>query len=194
MDKMTKKHILASFAESISFILASTHHSTVDERCRGKVAGSIAAAIRQSKTRNGNVRMPKQTDIYKLAVILKDANSWDSFAKRVKAAFPKGKSRYSPYTMLERFDLDWKHNFDIPDRIEKKSKAATEPKTVIKEVDLTPQPHAVKYLTNEEFDQICHNIAILREENTKLRKAVKSIIRDHVHIDGAVKILKEIDL
>lgn len=190
MEQLTKDIILKRFNEQITHILDSTCHDPTDEYYRGKVAGKLSASIRQSKAQGGDVRMPNQTQIYRLATILKDTKTWEDFSARIKKAFPTKKTLHNPYSMIERFGLDWKHSFDIPEKPQRNKPLVVEPKELEavtnESTPVVPETSAVKYLTHEEYNALV-------TENAELRTLIKSLIKDHRHVDGRVVLIKEID-
>ncbi len=97
-----KESILQQYESEISEILEVTRENPEDEGGKGKVAAILARSLSMIKRRTGEDRAPKDTELYKLAPIIRQAKSQEEFDRLLEQELPKAKSG-----ILEKYNLDW---------------------------------------------------------------------------------------
>jgi hypothetical protein len=95
--------ILQQYPKEITHILKATTADPNDENARLKVATTLARALLFTKIRTGEDRTPADTEVYKLATVIRQAKTREQFDALIKDAVPKVKSG-----ILEKYDLAWK--------------------------------------------------------------------------------------
>ena len=106
---------LIKYAKEVDFVLGSTNEPKTP-KIRLFISNKLRRAIAMATKQGAHTTKPQQTAMYKLATILKDDNSdYSAFAKRIKKAFPIQTGPQMPHKILDRFGVDWKYSFKIPE-------------------------------------------------------------------------------
>ena len=95
--------ILQQYPSEITDILKATTLSPKDEAARLKVATTLARVLSFTKRRTGEDRTPQDTEVYKLAMTIRQARSQEQFDELLQQLVPKVKSG-----ILEKYSLAWK--------------------------------------------------------------------------------------
>jgi hypothetical protein len=98
-----RESILQQYPAEITDILKATTASQRDKTARLKVATTLARALSFTKRRTGEDRTPKDTEVYKLAAVIRQAQSQQKFIELLHEAVPKARPR-----ILEKYNLDWR--------------------------------------------------------------------------------------
>ncbi len=86
----------------ITNILKATTADPKDETARLKVATTLARGLSFTKIRTGEERAPADTELYKLAKVIRQAKSREQFDELLQQVIPKAKSG-----ILEKYNLSW---------------------------------------------------------------------------------------
>lgn len=100
--------------QDVTFVLNQTHHNINDPGSRTYVKQCFMRSMQRSSVRGkGDVDSIKKTKLYRLALYIKEAKTYEEFCKMVKGKF----GTMTPIKILKYYDLDWKFNDDfvIPD-------------------------------------------------------------------------------
>jgi hypothetical protein len=97
-----RESILKQYRKEITHILKATTADPKDETARLKVATTLARALSFTKIRTGEDRTPQDTEVYKVAAVIRQAKSREQFEMALQQAIPKSKSR-----ILEKYNLAW---------------------------------------------------------------------------------------
>jgi hypothetical protein len=97
-----RESILQQYPSDITGILKATTANPKDEAARLKVATTLARALSFTKIRTGEDRTPQDTEVCKLAAVIRQAKSQEQFDELLLQAIPKAKSR-----ILEKYNLAW---------------------------------------------------------------------------------------
>ena len=95
--------ILQQYPSEITDILKATTVDPKDKAARLKVATTLARVLSFTKRRTGEDRTPQDTEVYKLAAIIRQARSQEQFEALLQQLVPKAKSG-----ILEKYNLAWK--------------------------------------------------------------------------------------
>jgi hypothetical protein len=95
--------ILQQYPSEITDILKATTVDPKDKAARLKVATTLARVLSFTKRRTGEDRTPQDTEVYKLAAIIRQARSQEQFEALLQQLVPKVKSG-----ILEKYNLAWK--------------------------------------------------------------------------------------
>lgn len=200
--------IRAQFAKDIDFILDSTRHPK-NEHWRNKIANGLTRAFNMSKQRGGDIDRPEKTAMYKVAKCLKGCSSYGLFRTRIIEAFPLQQQEQKPYNVLDRFGVDWKASFKIPeDELARSSKRKKENKTaqIEKELEQHMIDNAASLEEKEPLSPRTSNfefvepkeeipdgiIKILTDKIEALEKGISTIKKNlgaHRHLDGDVVVV-----
>jgi len=179
--KKLSEHDLAlrdQMRDIVSFVLTSTKHHKDDPQKREQVANSMIRAMGMSNRRGGCIDSPQDTEIYRIAEVIKESTNWKEFLELCKAV-----SRKNPVDILTSYNLEWSPKFQLPEHI--KAKLVPDKTHVMH--NFSPP---VKEVTNEEL--ITKTIETLTSTISELKGEVdflKNIIRNHIHIDNKVKVV-----
>jgi hypothetical protein len=94
--------ILQQYPKEITNILKATTADPKDETARLKVATTLARGLSFAKLRTGEDRTPADTELYKLATVIRQAKSREQFDELLQQVMPKAKSG-----ILEKYNLAW---------------------------------------------------------------------------------------
>ena len=94
--------ILQQYPKEITNILKATTADPKDETARLKVATTLARGLSFAKLRTGEDRTPADTELYKLATVIRQAKSREQFDALLQQVIPKAKSG-----ILEKYNLAW---------------------------------------------------------------------------------------
>ncbi len=94
--------ILQQYPKEITNILNATTADPKDETARLKVATTLARGLSFTKIRTGEDRTPADTELYKLATVIRQAKSREQFDELLRQSIPKVKSH-----ILEKYNLSW---------------------------------------------------------------------------------------
>ena len=94
--------ILQQYPKEITNILKATTADPKDETARLKVATTLARGLSFTKIRTGEDRTPADTELYKLARVIRQAKSREQFDTLLQQSIPKVKSH-----ILEKYNLSW---------------------------------------------------------------------------------------
>lgn len=97
-----RESILQQYPKEVTDILKATTAIPKDKTARMKVATIIARALSFTKLRTGEDRTPRDTGLYKLAAVIRQAKSQEKFGELIREALPKARSR-----ILEKYNLTW---------------------------------------------------------------------------------------
>ena len=111
--KPIKEAMLSEYRDVIRFIKSVADESVTEE----KIATRLGTMLRMSRTRSKKsgktpILSPKETNLYKMAVILKDAKTYEDFLERASKAIKKRKAEE---LLPEGFGILWNPSFDMPD-------------------------------------------------------------------------------
>lgn len=98
-----QEQVMREHAREIDIIMKATRASPGDEQERRTVAAALAYSLARAKKRTGKDPSVEDTDLYKLAETIREANNEEECVTAIKRAFPR---RWS--IILEKYDLDWK--------------------------------------------------------------------------------------
>ena len=98
-----RESILQQYPSEITDILKATTADPKDKATRLKVATTLARVLSFTKRRTGEDRTPQDTEVYKLAAIIRQARSQEQFEALLQQLVPKAKSG-----ILEKYNLAWK--------------------------------------------------------------------------------------
>jgi hypothetical protein len=94
--------ILQQYPKEITNILKATTADPKDEAARLKVATTLARGLSFTKIRTGEDRAPADTELYKLATVIRQAKTREQFDELLQQIMPKAKSG-----ILEKYNLTW---------------------------------------------------------------------------------------
>ena len=94
--------ILQQYPKEITNILKATTADPKDETARLKVATTLARGLSFTKIRTGEDRTPADTELYKLATVIRQAKSREQFDALLQQVIPKAKSG-----ILQKYNLSW---------------------------------------------------------------------------------------
>ena len=97
-----RESILQQYPKEITNILKATTADPKDETARLKVATTLARGLSFAKLRTGEDRTPADTELYKLATVIRQAKSREQFDALLQQVMPKAKSG-----ILEKYNLAW---------------------------------------------------------------------------------------
>ncbi len=97
-----RESILQQYPKEITDILKATTADPKDETARLKVATTLARGLSFTKIRTGEDRTPADTELYKLARVIRQAKSQEQFDELLQQSIPKVKSH-----ILEKYNLSW---------------------------------------------------------------------------------------
>ena len=89
-----RQAILEQCPKEITDILRATAEDTKDVTARMKVATTLARSLLFAKTRTGEERTPADTEVYKLATVIRKARSQKQFDQSAQGGTAKGKVSY----------------------------------------------------------------------------------------------------
>ena len=98
-----RESILQQYPSEITDILKATTVDPKNKAARLKVATTLARVLSFTKRRTGEDRTPQDTEVYKLAAIIRQARSQEQFEALLQQLVPKAKSG-----ILEKYNLAWK--------------------------------------------------------------------------------------
>jgi hypothetical protein len=185
MKKHLTEHDLAlrdEMRDIVSYILTSTKHHKDNPDKRTQVVNSMIRAMGMSQRRGGDVTDPKQTEIYRIAELFKEAANWNEFTQLCS-----GVTRKQPIDILTSYNLEWNPKFPLPDHI--RPNRPKEKEKVIAPVSTEPEKNE-----NNAISKALQDANTQIQEITKELALLKEFIKNHTHIDGKVKIVKYEDL
>ena len=97
-----RESVLQQYRSEITDILKATTANPKDEAARLKVATTLARVLSFTKRRTGEDRTPQDTEVYKLAAVIRQARSREQFDALLQELVPKAKSG-----ILEKYNLAW---------------------------------------------------------------------------------------
>ena len=97
-----RESILQQHPTEITDILKATTAKPKDKTARLKVATILARALSFTKRRTGEDRTPRDTELYKLAAVIRQAQTQEKLGELLREALPKARSR-----ILEKYNLEW---------------------------------------------------------------------------------------
>jgi len=97
-----RESILQQYPKEVTDILKATTAIPKDKTARMKVATILARALSFTKLRTGEDRTPGDTELYKLAAVIRKAKTQEKFGELLHEALPKARSR-----ILEKYNLTW---------------------------------------------------------------------------------------
>jgi hypothetical protein len=100
---VSKEEYTRQYAKEITEIIEATTADPEDTDARFTIAEALAYSLDQAKSKTGKDQSVKDTDLYKLAEVMKHAGSQEECAMALKRAFPR---RWS--TILEKYNFNWK--------------------------------------------------------------------------------------
>jgi hypothetical protein len=121
-----REKLKEELSKIVNFIMTSTHHPLGDEEKRWVIADYINRAMMMSRLRTAKyetgptvsvkepISDPKETLIYKFAMVLKDKEikSFEAFSKRIRQI---SKGVYNGKSILNKWQkIDWKVPFNVP--------------------------------------------------------------------------------
>ena len=95
-----KESLLREYAKEITEIIEATREDPENEEIRADIAATLSDSLNKKKMR---ARSVKDTDLYRLAQVVKQAGGEQECAELVKRAFPR---RWS--IIFERYNFAWK--------------------------------------------------------------------------------------
>ncbi len=98
-----EEQVMREHAKEIDIIMKATKAGPGDEQERRTVASALAYSLASAKKRTGKDPSVEDTDLYKLAEAIREANNQEECVTAIKRAFPR---RWS--IILEKYELDWK--------------------------------------------------------------------------------------
>ncbi len=97
-----RESVLQQYPSDITDILKATTADPKDKAARLKVATTLARVLSFTKRRTGEDRTPQDTEVYKLAAAIRQAQSREQFDALLPQMVPKAKSG-----ILEKYNLTW---------------------------------------------------------------------------------------
>jgi hypothetical protein len=94
--------ILQEYPKEVTDIVKATTADRKDRTARMKVATILARALSFTKRRTGEDRAPRDTELYKLASVIRQAKSQEKFGELLHEELPKARS-----CILEKYNLVW---------------------------------------------------------------------------------------
>jgi hypothetical protein len=98
---------------AIDHVIGAMDCDSDDFDIRHKIATSMKRAITMSTNKDGDVREPKQTIIYRFATLLDGCKSFEELENKCLKAFD-GRGDCRADKLLTKFDFDWTMPFTIP--------------------------------------------------------------------------------
>jgi hypothetical protein len=111
-----RESILKHYPTEVTDVLKATTASPKDKAARLKVATILSRALSFTKRRTGEDRTPKDTELYKLAMVIRQARTKEKFGELIHEALPKARSG-----ILEKYNVDWSLSW-APDKERKQRK------------------------------------------------------------------------
>jgi hypothetical protein len=192
-----RKSILQQYPTEITDILRATTADRKDKTARMKVATILARALSFTKIRTGEDRTLRDTEIYKLAMVIRQAQNQENFDELLHEALPKARSR-----ILEKYNLEWNLPWSPEQGQEKKPRKRRGRKTEVSETvpDIGARIDALEQAINQIQSQLPDIRAKLDASGTrKLARQLDEVLQklkahQHDREDGKAYILEKREL
>jgi hypothetical protein len=185
-----RESMLQQYPAIITDILKATNENPEDEEARGKVALSLVRSLSGSKRRTGKDVSPQDTELYKLAAVVRQAHTTDELDALLKETLPKaGKGIFTKYK------LDW----NLPGARKRRGRAGREAAPA----QVAPASDIVARIENIELSlsRIEKQLSNLEAKSTsgKLGKQVEEIhqklkLHQHDREDGRAYLIEKKEL
>jgi uncharacterized coiled-coil protein SlyX len=194
-----RESILQQYPKEITHILKATTADPKDNAARLKVATTLARALSFTKIRTGEDRTPQDTEVYKVAAVIRQAKSQEQFETLLQQLVPKAKSG-----ILEKYNLAWnapwlteQEREEKPRRRRTKKAEVSEPVPAVP--DINARIDALEKAVNQIQSQLSDVQAKIEPSGTRMAKQLDEVLqklRAHQHDreDGRAYILEKREL